>query len=317
MIMPNADGRPVGPTSAASAASTAPTTSMAAPRGSSTVLRIVLGAQLRRLREQRGITLEEAGHSIRASHSKISRMELGRVSFRVRDVSDLLTLYGVTSDADREPFLSLVEKANLAGWWHNYNDVLPAWFETYVGLEESASGIRNYEVQFVPGLLQSEGYARAVIRLGFPSASPEELDRRVKLRMARQRLLHRQDPPHLWAVLDEAVLRRPLGGAEAMCEQIDHILRALELPNVTVQIVPFSVGGHAAAGGPFSILRFSQPDLPDIVYMEQLTSAVYLEKRDDVDSYLEVMERLCIEAEPATRTREILLEIREGFQARL
>ncbi|MFF5248574.1 helix-turn-helix domain-containing protein [Streptosporangium sp. NPDC000095] len=314
MIMPNADGRPVGPTSAASAA---PTTSMAAPRGSSTVLRIVLGAQLRRLREQRGITLEEAGHSIRASHSKISRMELGRVSFRIRDVSDLLTLYGVTSDADREPFLSLVEKANLAGWWHNYNDVLPAWFETYVGLEESASGIRNYEVQFVPGLLQSEGYARAVIRLGFPSASPEELDRRVKLRMARQRLLHRQDPPHLWAVLDEAVLRRPLGGAEAMCEQIDHILRALELPNVTVQIVPFSVGGHAAAGGPFSILRFSQPDLPDIVYMEQLTSAVYLEKRDDVDSYLEVMERLCIEAEPATRTREILLEIREGFQARL
>ncbi|MER6828151.1 helix-turn-helix transcriptional regulator [Streptosporangium sp. NPDC000563] len=290
---------------------------MAAPRGSSTVLRIVLGAQLRRLREQRGITLEEAGHSIRASHSKVSRMELGRVSFRIRDVSDLLTLYGVTSDADREPFLSLVEKANLAGWWHNYNDVLPAWFETYVGLEESASGIRNYEVQFVPGLLQSEGYARAVIRLGFPSASPEELDRRVKLRMARQRLLHRQDPPHLWAVLDEAVLRRPLGGAEAMCEQIDHILRALELPNVTVQIVPFSVGGHAAAGGPFSILRFSQPDLPDIVYMEQLTSAVYLEKRDDVDSYLEVMERLCIEAEPATRTREILLEIREGFQARL
>ncbi|MEU3166498.1 helix-turn-helix transcriptional regulator [Streptosporangium sp. NPDC006930] len=292
-------------------------TSMAAPRGSSTVLRIVLGAQLRRLREQRGITLEEAGHSIRASHSKVSRMELGRVSFRIRDVADLLTLYGVTSDADREPFLSLVEKANLAGWWHNYNDVLPPWFETYVGLEESASGIRNYEVQFVPGLLQSEGYARAVVRLGFPSASPEELDRRVKLRMARQRLLHRPDPPHLWAVLDEAVLRRPLGGAEAMCEQIDHILRALELPNVTVQIVPFSVGGHAAAGGPFSILRFSQPDLPDIVYMEQLTSAVYLEKRDDVDSYLEVMERLCIEAEPATRTREILLEIREEFQRRL
>jgi len=291
--------------------------SVAAPRGSSTVLRIVLGAQLRRLREQRGITLEEAGHSIRASHSKVSRMELGRVSFRIRDVADLLTLYGVTSDADREPMLSLVERANLAGWWHNYNDVLPSWFETYVGLEESASGIRNYEVQFVPGLLQSEAYARAVFRLGFPSASPAELDRRVKLRMARQRLLHRPDPPYLWAVLDEAVLRRPLGGIEAMCEQIDHILRALELPNVTVQIVPFSVGGHAAAGGPFSILRFSQRDLPDVVYAEQLTSAVYLEKRDDVDSYLEVMERLCLEAEPVTRTREILLEVREDFQRRL
>ncbi|MFC7642058.1 helix-turn-helix domain-containing protein [Streptosporangium lutulentum] len=275
------------------------------------MLRIVLGAQLRRLREQRDITLEAAGHVIRASHSKISRMELGRVSFRIRDVADLLTLYGVTEESEREPLLALVGRANVTGWWHNYNDVLPSWFETYVGLEESATVIRNYEVQFVPGLLQSEGYARAVIRLGFPSASEEELERRVRLRMARQRLLRGEESPHVWAVLDEAVLRRALGGAEVMRGQIDHLLEALELPNVTVQIVPFSVGGHAAAGGPFSILRFSQPDLPDVVYMEQLTSAVYLEKREEVDSYLEVMERLCIEAEPASRTREILLRIRE------
>lgn len=299
MITPHAEGEPVRPTP------------MALPRGSSTVLRIVLGAQLRRLREQRRITLEAAGHAIRASHSKISRMELGRVGFRVRDVADLLTLYGVTDDDERQPLLALVERANVTGWWHNYNDILPSWFETYVGLEESATGIRNYEVQFVPGLLQSEGYARAVVKLGFPAAPEEELERRVRLRMARQRLLRGAEPPHLWAVLDEAVLRRPLGGAEVMREQIDHILQALELPNVTVQIVPFSVGGHAAAGGPFSILRFSQPDLPDVVYMEQLTSAVYLEKRDDVDRYLEVMERLCIEAEPASRTREILTRIRE------
>ncbi|MEU7989929.1 helix-turn-helix domain-containing protein [Streptosporangium canum] len=299
MITPHAGGEPVHPTP------------MALPRGSSTVLRIVLGAQLRRLREQRHITLEAAGHAIRASHSKISRMELGRVGFRVRDVADLLTLYGVTDDDERQPLLALVERANVTGWWHNYNDILPSWFETYVGLEESATGIRNYEVQFVPGLLQSEGYARAVVKLGFPAAPEEELERRVRLRMARQRLLRGAEPPHLWAVLDEAVLRRPLGGAEVMREQIDHILQALELPNVTVQIVPFSVGGHAAAGGPFSILRFSQPDLPDVVYMEQLTSAVYLDKRDDVDRYLEVMERLCIEAEPASRTREILTRIRE------
>jgi transcriptional regulator with XRE-family HTH domain len=299
MTTPHAGGEPVRPTP------------MALPRGSSTVLRIVLGAQLRRLREQRHITLEAAGHAIRASHSKISRMELGRVGFRVRDVADLLTLYGVTDDGERQPLLALVERANVTGWWHNYNDILPSWFETYVGLEESATGIRNYEVQFVPGLLQSEGYARAVVKLGFPAAPEEELERRVRLRMARQRLLRGAEPPHLWAVLDEAVLRRPLGGAEVMREQIDHILQALELPNVTVQIVPFSVGGHAAAGGPFSILRFSQPDLPDVVYMEQLTSAVYLEKRDDVDRYLEVMERLCIEAEPASRTREILTRIRE------
>lgn len=220
-------------------------------------------------------------------------------------------MYGVTDDDERRPLLSLVERANQTGWWHNYNDVLPNWFETYVGLEESASGIRNYEVQFVPGLLQSEDYARAVILLGFPAAGEEELERRVRLRMARQRVLRGSDPPHLWAVLDEAVLRRPLGGAEVMRGQIDHILAALELPNVTVQIVPFSVGGHAAAGGPFSILRFAQPDLPDIVYLEQLTSAVYLEKRDEVERYIEVMERLCIEAEPASRTPEILGRIRD------
>ncbi|MEU6743432.1 helix-turn-helix domain-containing protein [Streptosporangium sandarakinum] len=299
MITPRADGEPAVPIP------------IAAPRGSSTVLRIMLGAQLRRLREGRGITLEEAGHAIRASHSKISRMELGRVSFRVRDVADLLTMYGVTDDDERRPLLSLVERANQTGWWHNYNDVLPNWFETYVGLEESASGIRNYEVQFVPGLLQSEDYARAVILLGFPAAGEEELERRVRLRMARQRVLRGSDPPHLWAVLDEAVLRRPLGGAEVMRGQIDHILAALELPNVTVQIVPFSVGGHAAAGGPFSILRFAQPDLPDIVYLEQLTSAVYLEKRDEVERYIEVMERLCIEAEPASRTPDILRRIRD------
>ncbi|MER7213644.1 MULTISPECIES: helix-turn-helix domain-containing protein [Streptosporangium] len=301
MITPHAEGEPVPPTS------------MAVPRGSSTVLRIVLGAQLRRLREERHITLEAAGRTIRASHSKVSRMELGRVSFRVRDVADLLTLYGVTAPDERQALLGLVERANVAGWWHNYNDVLPSWFETYVGLEESASVIRNYEVQFVPGLLQTEDYARAVVLLGYPSASEDEVERRVRLRMARQRILHAQDPPRLWAVVDEAVLRRPLGGPEVMRGQIDHILNSLELPNVTVQIVPFSVGGHAAAGGPFSILRFSQPDLPDVVYMEQLTSAVYLEKRDDVDSYLEVMERLCIEAEPVGRTRQLLLELREGL----
>jgi transcriptional regulator with XRE-family HTH domain len=285
--------------------------SMTGPRGSSTVLRIVLGAQLRRLREARHITLEQAGRTIRASHSKISRMELGRVGFRIRDVADLLTLYGVLDDAERGALLGLVEQANQPGWWHNYGDVLPSWFETYVGLEESASVIRNYEVQFVPGLLQSGDYARAVIRLGHADASEEEIRRRVGLRTARQRLLRAPEPPHLWAVLDEAVLRRPLGGPEVMRGQIDHILEAIELPNVTVQIAPFSIGGHAAAGGPFSILRFVQPDLPDIVYMEQLTSAVYLEKRDEVERYLEVMERLCIAAEPASETAAILTRIRE------
>ncbi|MEZ0073784.1 helix-turn-helix domain-containing protein [Planotetraspora sp. GP83] len=279
------------------------------PRRSSTVLRILLGTQLRRLREHRSITLEEAGRAIRASHSKISRMELGRVSFRVRDVADLLTLYGVTGEADCEALLSLVSQANAQGWWHNYDDVLPSWFETYVGLEQAAGSIRNYEVQFVPGLLQTEDYARAVIRLGHPAAPADDVERRVRLRMARQELLTRPDPPHIWAVVDEAVLRRSLGGPDVMRRQIQRLLELVALPHVTLQVVPFSVGGHAAAGGPFSILRFSEADLPDVVYLEQLTSAVYLDKREDADRYLAVMESLCIDAEPAQETGRILAQI--------
>jgi transcriptional regulator with XRE-family HTH domain len=281
----------------------------AQPRRSPTVLRILLGTQLRRLRENRTIRLEEAGRAIRASHSKVSRMELGRVSFRVRDITDLLDLYGVTDEGEREAMLGLVSQANAPGWWHKYDDVLPSWFESYVGLEQAASSIRNYEVQFFPGLLQTEDYARAVVRLGHPRAATEEIERRVRLRLDRQELLTRPDPPHLWAVVDEAAVRRPLGGREAMRAQLARLLELLDLPNVTVQIVPFSVGGHAAAGGPFSILRFADTALPDVVYLEQLTSAIYLDKLEDTDRYLAVMERLCIEAETVPDTKEMLHQV--------
>ncbi|WSS09579.1 helix-turn-helix domain-containing protein [Microbispora sp. NBC_01189] len=275
-------------------------------RRSPTVLRLLLGTQLRRLRESKHIRLEEAGHAIRASHSKISRMELGRVGFRRRDVADLLTLYGVGDEAEREALLSLVAQANVPGWWHKYDDVLPSWFEAYVGLEQAASTIRCYEVQFVPGLLQTPEYAAAVVRLGHPDAPPEEVERRVRLRMDRQELLARPDSPNLWAVIDEAVLRRPAGGLEVMRAQIQHLIEMVDLPRVTLQVIPFSAGGHAAAGGPFSILRFAGVGLPDVVYLEQLTSAIYLEKREDIDRYLAVMERLCIQARPLADTKRIL-----------
>lgn len=278
-------------------------------RGGPTVLRIVLGSQLRRLREQRSITCEEAGEAIRASHSKISRMELGRVRFRRRDVADLLALYGVVGVEEREAMLALADRANEQGWWHSYSDILPGWFEVYIGLEEAASRIRAYEVQFVPGLLQIEDYARAVTLLGHPDAPGHEVERRVGLRMRRQSLLEAGEAPHLWAVVDEAVLRRPLGGVPVMRRQLKHLLELTEARNVTLQMVPFKLGGHAAAGGPFSILRFAEPDLPDVVYLEQLTSALYLDKREDVDHYLAVMERLCIDAEPATTTRDTLHSI--------
>ncbi len=268
--------------------------------------RIALGTQLRRLRERRGITRETAGDAIRASHAKISRLELGRVGFKTRDVADLLTLYGVTDDQERDAFLTLVRRANEPGWWHQYGEVLCSWFETYLGLEQASSVIRTYEVQFVPGLLQTEDSARAVIELCQLHSSPDEVDRRVALRMARQDLLTQPEAPDYWAVLDEAALRRAPGSRAALHTQIRHLLEMAELPNVTLQVLPFHAGGHAAAGGPFTILRFAEPDLPDIVYLEQLTSAVYLDKKRETDNYLLVMDRLCVEAASPTDTTHFL-----------
>ncbi len=282
-------------------------------RAGPTVLRMVVGAQLRRLREASGISASDAGYAIRATHSKISRMELGRVSFRERDVADLLTMYGVLDEQERSAFLSLAKEANIPGWWHDSADLLPGWFEPYLGLEEAASVIRNYEVQFVPGLLQTPGYAREVIRLGYANTPGEEIERRTALRMTRQQMLTRPGGPHFWAVVDEAALRRPLGGPQVMRRQIDHLLEAAALPSVTVQVIPFQAGGHSAAGGAFSLLRFPEPDLPDVVYLEQLTSALYLDRREDVDSYQAVMERLCLQAATAASTVQLLEEIRKNL----
>jgi hypothetical protein len=280
------------------------------PAGSGpTVLRILLGAQLRRLREGRGLGRDEAGWEIRASGSKISRMELGRVSFKERDVADLLTLYGVVAEQERAALLSLARQANSPGWWHRYGDILPSWFQSYLGLEAAASVIRTYELQFVPGLLQTQDYARAVILLGHADASSDEIDRRIQLRRARQQVLSQPRPPQLWAVIDEAVLRRPVGGSVVMRAQIEALIEASRSPNVRLQILPFHAGGHAAAGGAFAILRFPEPELPDVVYVEQLTSSIYLDKRDDVDHYAIAMDRVCVKAEPPGQTATILGKI--------
>ena len=277
----------------------------AQPGSGPTVLRILLGSQLRMLREVKGITREEAGYAIRASGSKISRMELGRVSFKERDVTDLLKLYGVDED-ETATLVALAVQANSPGWWHKYGDVLPDWFQVYVGLEEAASLIRLYEVQFVPGLLQTADYARAVVRLGQPGASPEFIERKVSLRMGRQELLTKPGGPRLWAIVDEAALRRPIGGKEVMRAQLEQLILATEEPQVTLQVMPFRSGGHAAEAGAFTIMRFPEPDLPDVVYLEQLTSALYLDKRDDVEKYTEVMERLSVESESPERSVDIL-----------
>jgi hypothetical protein len=270
-----------------------------------TALRIVLGNQLRQLREASGITAGAAGHAIRASHAKISRMELGRVGFKERDVADLLTLYGITDEQERGAFLALARRANVPGWWHHYSDILATWFEMYLGLEQASAVIRTYEPQLVPGLLQTQECASAVIRLGHPTASAEDIERRVALRLKRQKVLTQPEAPNLWAVLDEAALWR-LDGRSALRDQIQHLIEMTELPNVTLQVMPFYSGAHAAVGGPFSILRFSEPDLPDIVYLEQLTSALYLDKTEDVQHYLMVMNRLCVQAKSPAETIRFL-----------
>ncbi|MFJ8073917.1 helix-turn-helix domain-containing protein [Streptomyces sp. NPDC096176] len=276
------------------------------PGGGSVVRRILLGSQLRRLRESRGITREAAGYSIRASESKISRMELGRVSFKARDVEDLLTLYGVSDDRERDSLLGLAKEANVAGWWHSFGDVLPGWFQTYIGLEGAASLIRIYEVQFVHGLLQTEAYAHAVVTRGMPDAPPAEIDRRVALRLERQKTLVSERSPRLHVVLDEAALRRPYGDRAVMQAQLRHLIEVSEHPNITLQVMPFSFGGHAGESGAFTMLRFPESDLSDIVYLEQLTSALYLDKREEVAQYERVLERLAEDSPDPAETRDLL-----------
>ncbi|MFI6278213.1 helix-turn-helix domain-containing protein [Streptomyces sp. NPDC050988] len=267
---------------------------------------MLLGSHLRRLRESRGITREKAGYSIRASESKISRMELGRVSFKTRDVEDLLTLYGIADEAERTSLLSLAKEANVAGWWHSYSDVLPSWFPTYVGLEGAASLIRSYEVQFVHGLLQTEAYAHAVVARGMKGASEADIERRVALRLERQKYLVSENAPDFHVVLDEAALRRPYGDREVMRGQLQHLIDISQRPNVRLQVMPFSFGGHAGESGAFTVLSFPESDLSDVVYLEQLTSALYLDKREDVTQYEKAMKELQQDSPGPDESRDLL-----------
>jgi transcriptional regulator with XRE-family HTH domain len=274
-------------------------------RAGPTVRRMLVGAELRRLRTAKGLSREEAGVAIRASEWKIHRLENGQVSFKEHDIVDLLRLYGVTDADEVAEFVVLAREANTPGWWQRYGDVLPQWFRTYVDLESAASLIRTYEGQLVPGLLQTDEYIRAVVHDASLEPS-EDVGRRVRLRMARQTVLTGEHPPRLWAVVDEAALRRPVGGREVMRGQLERLIAATKLPNVTLQILPFAGGAHPAMVSAFSILRFADRELPDVVYLEHLTNAVYLDKREEVERYLDVMELLCVASEPPGRTVELL-----------
>ncbi|WP_344588017.1 helix-turn-helix transcriptional regulator [Actinomadura vinacea] len=275
-------------------------------RAGPTVARMLLGGRLRRLREARGITREAAGDAIRGSDSKISRLELGRTGFKRRDVDDLLTLYGVTDEAERSELLDLVRQARAAGWVHDYGDVVPGWMATRLELEQAAALIRGYEMQFVPALLRTETYARAVL-----SSEPEDggpqVERRLELLERCRRFLTGPEPPRVWMVIDEAALRRRVGGLETMRAQLRHLIDLAGLRHITVQVMPFSTG--VAAGGAITLLRFGEPELGDVVYLEQLTSTLVLDKPTDIYHYRQVMDRLSARAEPPASTVDVLHEI--------
>jgi Domain of unknown function (DUF5753)/Helix-turn-helix domain len=277
-----------------------------AGRAGPSVRRLILGSQLRRLRERAGISCAEAGYSIRGSASKISRMETGRISFKERDVEDLLTLYGLHDPEERGQLVALVAQSRQTGWWHRYNDRMPKWFEDYVGLEEAAARIQSWELQFVPGLVQTEQYARAVVEHGHPrSPGSPEVDSMVELRMRRQRILDGTHPPRLWMVLDESVLHRTFGLPAVLKGQLDRLLEVTELPHISLQVIPFSRSGYVAEGA-FSILRFAEAELPDIAYVEHLTGALYLERLDELEVYGRAFDRLVVDAETPRASRQML-----------
>jgi transcriptional regulator with XRE-family HTH domain len=274
-----------------------------ATTGAPTVLRVLLGTQLRRLRESRGITAADAAYAIRRSESKISRIELGRSAVRELDVADLLDLYQVTDSATRERLLTLASRAGQPGWWQRYQDVLPSWFQPYLGLEESAESIRSFDAQFVPGLLQTAEYSTAIMQLGaYPG---DEIDRLVDLRNERQRRFA-AGGLRLWAVIDEIALRREIGGAALMRAQLDHLLAVSERPGLTIQVTPLPSPASCLVPGSFSILRFAAAELPDVVYVEQLTSAMYLDKRADVDRYAAAMDGISMASTTPDQTTAIV-----------
>ncbi|MCX5239117.1 helix-turn-helix domain-containing protein [Streptomyces prunicolor] len=287
---------------------------MSERRPAPTVGQVVLGRRLQELREAAGIKREEAAQVLRVAPATVRRMEMAEVALKVPYVQVLLTTYGVPED-ETAAFVALTEEANQPGWWQRFHDVLPEWFSLYVSLEGAAGLIRSYEPHFVPGLLQTEAYARAVMDAGtIGQTGPETIERHVSLRMARQGLLERDNPPHLWVIMDETVLRRPVSiHGEVMREQLDKLLEFGERDRVTLQVAEFENGPHPGTYAPFSLFRFTEPELPDMVFTEYLTGALYLDSRTEVSAHLEVLDHMTAHAASAQRTKKILRDYRETF----
>ncbi|MFI0806781.1 helix-turn-helix domain-containing protein [Streptomyces echinatus] len=287
---------------------------MSERRAAPTVGQVVLGKRLQELREAAGLGRDEAARVLRVASATVRRMEMAEVALKIPYVQVLLTTYGVAEE-EADAFVRLAEEANQPGWWQRFHDVLPDWFSLYVSLEGAARIIRSYEPHFVPGLLQTEDYARAVMEAGtIGQTSPETVERHVSLRMERQRLLEREDPPHLWVIMDETVLRRPVSmRPEVLRDQLDRLLEYAVRDRVTLQIAEFAAGPHPGTYAPFTLFRFAEPELPDMVFTEYLTGALYLDSRREVAAHLEVLDHMTARAASAQRTLRLLREHRESL----
>ncbi|SDC53334.1 helix-turn-helix domain-containing protein [Streptomyces prasinopilosus] len=287
---------------------------MSERRAAPTVGQVVLGRRLRELRETAGLTREEAARVLRVAPATVRRMETAEVALKIPYIQILLTAYGVPQ-GEAATFIGLAEDANRPGWWQRFHDVLPDWFSLYVSLEGAARVIRSYEPHFVPGLLQTEDYARAVLEAGtIGNQTPEAVERHVSLRLERQRLLERRDPPHLWVIVEETVLRRPVArDGRVMREQFDKLLEWSERDRVTLQVTEFADGPHPGTYAPFSLFRFAEPELPDMVFTEYLTGALYLDSRKEVSVHLEVLDHMTTRAASPEDTQKLLRKFRDDY----
>lgn len=284
-----------------------------------TVRRRRLASELKRMRTEAGLTGEQVAEQLskrggKWSHTKVSRIETGKVSVNHGDVSNLLDLYGVTNEQTRQELIQIARESGQKGWWHSYVDVTPSRISPYLDFEASAKSMKNFQGHVLPGLLQIEDYARAVIASVLPDSAAEEIERSVELRLARQRVLTRDDDPlQLWAILDEAALRRAVGGGQVMRSQLGHVVEMARRPNITVQVVPFTAGEHPGMDSPFTILEFPDSSDPDVVYLEHLLSTLYLEKVDEVRRYALFFDHLRAVALSAKASASMIAEIAEGY----
>ncbi|WP_034091141.1 helix-turn-helix domain-containing protein [Streptacidiphilus albus] len=281
---------------------------------SPTVLRRRIGTELGKLRASRSMQAKEVAQALGWSASKLSRIESGNVTLQDKDARRLLAHYGVDDPEQVKQFISLTRQSRQQGWWHAYGDALPEWFRAYIGLEADAKKIVTVQCELVPGLLQTEQYARAVIRAMNPMETSEEIERRVDLRMERQQILDRTDPPQLWVIIGEAVIRRPIGSAKIMGDQLEHLADMADRhPNITVQVLPFSAGAHVAMGSSFSLLSFS--DIPgSVAYSEAITSSIYTDRPTEIARHEEIIQRLMASSVQPERSISWLREVKEEFK---